>query len=114
MTFSKVKHEGNRIKYFGKKTTPNTTDNFEWGYKVKKGDHEIEVWMLDTRGAQKFKFGGFPPLRPRPPGRKKGLAGGGPIRAALDGNRRAAAGLVRQPDLGVRASEYSRGIARRG
>ncbi len=61
MTFSRVKHEGNTIQYFGKKTTPNTTDNFEWGYKVKKGDHEIEVRMLDTRGAQKFKFGGFPP-----------------------------------------------------
>ncbi len=81
MTFSRVKHEGNTVQYFGKKTTPNTTDNFEWGYKVKKGDHEIEVRMLDTRGAQKFKFGGSPP----PPAVRlegKGLAGGGPIRAA--------------------------------
>ncbi len=113
MTFSRVKHEGNTIKYFGKKTTPNTTNNFEWGYKVKKGDHEIEVRMLDTRGPKKFTFGGFPP----PPAVRlegKRLAGGGPIRTAGDGNRRAAAGLVRQPDLGVRAAKYSRGIPQRG
>jgi hypothetical protein len=61
MTFSRVKHEGNTIQYFGKKTTPNTTDNFEWGYTVKKGDHKIEVRMLDTRGPKKFTFGGSPP-----------------------------------------------------
>ena len=113
MTFSRVKHEGNSIKYFGKNTTPNTTDNYEWGYKVKKGDHEIEVQMLDTRGPKNFKFGGSPP----PPVVRlegKGLAGGGPIRAARDGNRRAAAGMVRQPDLGVRAAGGGTGIGQRG
>jgi hypothetical protein len=63
-TYSRLKHEGNSIKYFGKITTPNTTNNYEWGYKVKKGDHEVDVQMLDTRGPKNFKFGGHlpPPL----------------------------------------------------
>ena len=61
MTFSRVKHEGNSIKYFAKYTTPNTTNNYEWGYKVKKNGHEIEVQVLDTRGPKNFRFGGFPP-----------------------------------------------------
>ena len=60
-TFSRVKKDGNTIMYVGKKTTPSTTNNFEWGYRVKKGDHEIDVKMLDTRGPAKFKFGGFEP-----------------------------------------------------
>lgn len=60
-TFSRVKHEGNTLKYFGKNTTPNTTNNYEWGYKVKKDGHEIEVQMLDTRGPKNYKFGGFAP-----------------------------------------------------
>ena len=61
MTFSRVKHDGNTVMYIGKKTTPNTTNNFEWGYKVKKDDHQVEVKMLDTRAAKKFKFGGVEP-----------------------------------------------------
>ena len=61
MTFSRVKHDGNNVMYVGKKTTPNTTDNFEWGYKVKKDNTVVEVKMLDTRGPAKFKFGGMEP-----------------------------------------------------
>jgi hypothetical protein len=61
LTFSRVKHDGNTLMYVGKKTTPNTTNNYEWGYKVKKGDHEVEVKMLDTRGPVSFKFGGHEP-----------------------------------------------------
>ncbi len=63
-TFSQVKAEGDKVSYFGKYTTPNTTNNFEWGYKVKKDGHEVEVKMLDTRGPKNFKFGGHlpPPL----------------------------------------------------
>jgi hypothetical protein len=60
-TFSRVKHDGNTIMYIGKKTTPNTTNNYEWGYKVKKEDTQVEVKMLDTRGAVDFKFGGVDP-----------------------------------------------------
>jgi hypothetical protein len=63
-TFSRVKHEGDHVEYVGKYTTPNTTDNYEWGYKVKKGSHEVDVKMFDTRGPKTFKFGGHlpPPL----------------------------------------------------
>ncbi len=61
MTFSRVKHDGDIVKYVGKKTTPNTTNNFEWGYKVKKDGTQVEVKMLDTRGATGFKFGGVEP-----------------------------------------------------
>ncbi|MHB9074871.1 MAG: hypothetical protein ACYC6G_15255 [Desulfobaccales bacterium] len=60
MTFSRVKHDGNTVMYIGKKTTPNTANNFEWGYKVKKDGTQVEVKMLDTRGAA-FKFGGVEP-----------------------------------------------------
>jgi hypothetical protein len=61
MTFSRVKQDGDTITYVGKKTSPNTTNNFEWGYKVKKGGTEVQVTMLDTRGAAGFKFGGIEP-----------------------------------------------------
>jgi len=61
ITSSRVKHDGNAISYIGKKTTPNTTENYEWGYKVKKDDAEVEVKMLDTRRPTKFKFGGVEP-----------------------------------------------------
>ncbi len=63
MTYSRVKREGDTITFIGKKTTPNTTNNFEWGYKVKKDGAAIEVKMLDTRGPTSFKFGGMEPPR---------------------------------------------------
>lgn len=63
-TFSRVRQEGDKIEYLGKCTTPNTTNNYEWGYKVRKGGHEVEVKMYDTRGPKTSKFGGHlpPPL----------------------------------------------------
>lgn len=61
MTFSRVKHDGNTIKYLGKKTTPHTQNNFEWGYKVKKDGTVVEVKMLDTRGPATTRFGGIEP-----------------------------------------------------
>jgi hypothetical protein len=60
-TFSRVKQDGNKIMYVGKKTTPNTSNNYEWGYTVKKDNHEVDVRMLDTRGPVSFKFGGVEP-----------------------------------------------------
>jgi hypothetical protein len=65
LTYSRVKHEGQTVFYFGKYTTPNTTNNFEWGYKVKKDGHVVEVRMFDTRSPKAFKFGGHlpPPLK---------------------------------------------------
>jgi hypothetical protein len=60
-TFSRVKADGNTLMYYGKKTTPNTTNNYEWGYQVKKKDHVVDVKMVDTRGPASFKFGGVEP-----------------------------------------------------
>jgi hypothetical protein len=63
-TYSRIKHDANTIFFFGKNTTPSTTNNYEWGYRVQKGDHIVDVQMLDTRGPKNFKFGGVmpPPL----------------------------------------------------
>jgi hypothetical protein len=63
-TYSRVKHDGEKIFYFGKYTSPNTGNNYEWGYRVKKGAAEVEVRMLDSRDPKNFKFGGHlpPPL----------------------------------------------------
>jgi hypothetical protein len=46
LTFSRVKHDSNAVSYIGKKTTLNTTENYEWGYKVKKDVAEVEVRMV--------------------------------------------------------------------
>jgi hypothetical protein len=63
-TYSQVKHDGNHVHYLGKTTTPNTSNNYEWGYRVTKGDAEVTVQMFDTRDPKTFKFGGHlpPPL----------------------------------------------------
>jgi hypothetical protein len=60
-TFSRVKREDNVVLYFGKKTTPNTNNNYEWGYRVTKDGVEVKVKMLDTRSPVDFKFGGQEP-----------------------------------------------------
>jgi hypothetical protein len=60
-TFSKVKKDGNRLVYEGKATAPSTTDNFDWGYVVRKGDVEIQVDMQDTRDPHPFFAGHYPP-----------------------------------------------------
>ena len=67
-TYSKIKHDHNTIFFFAKNTTPSTTNNYEWGYRVQKGDHIVDVQMLDTRGPKNYKFGGVmpPPCRPGP------------------------------------------------
>ena len=63
-TYSRIKHDSNTIFFFAKNTTSNTTNNYEWGYRVQKGDHIVDVQMLDTRGPKNYKFGGVmpPPL----------------------------------------------------
>lgn len=61
-TYSTVKHEDNTVAFFAKATTPNTWDNFEWGYRVKKGPLEVDVLVYDTRTPKNFTFGGkYPP-----------------------------------------------------
>jgi hypothetical protein len=62
LTYSVVKKENHTVAFFAKSTTPNTTDNYEWGYRVKKGDVEVDVLVYDTRQPKKFRFGGhYPP-----------------------------------------------------
>jgi hypothetical protein len=60
-TFSKVKRAGNTLIYEGKATAPSTTDNFEWGYRVRQGDVVVEVKMEDTRDNKDFFSGFYPP-----------------------------------------------------
>lgn len=60
-TYSKVSHQGNSLTYEGKATAPSTTNNFEWGYQVRKGDLEVTVKMLDTRDDKEFFSGVYPP-----------------------------------------------------
>jgi hypothetical protein len=61
MTYSTVKQEGNTVFFVAKGTTPNTTDNYEWGYRVKKDDAEVDVHVYDTKGPKNFQFGGTLP-----------------------------------------------------
>jgi len=47
--------------YEGKATAPSTTDNYEWGYRVRQGDVVVEVRMEDTRDNKDFFSGNYPP-----------------------------------------------------
>jgi len=59
---SSVKRENNTVAFFAKATSPNTKDNYEWGYRVKKGPVEVDVLVMDTRKAKNFPFRGiYPP-----------------------------------------------------
>jgi hypothetical protein len=61
-TYSTVKQENHTVAFFAKATTPNTTENYEWGYRVRKGPVVVDVLVHDTRGPKKFPFGGkYPP-----------------------------------------------------
>lgn len=61
-THSSVKQENNTVAFFAKATTPHTEDNFEWGYRVKKGVVEVDVLVMDTRNSKGFLFqGAYPP-----------------------------------------------------
>jgi rubredoxin len=59
-SWAKLKRNGNVFTYSGKTTTPETKDNFSWGYKVKKGDYAVEVFMEDARDKTIFS-GYYPP-----------------------------------------------------
>lgn len=61
MTYSTVKHEGNIYYFVAKYTTPNTTMNIEYGYRVKKDGTEVDVHVYDTKGPKNFQYGGAPP-----------------------------------------------------
>ncbi len=60
-TWSKVKKKGgNRFEFKAKATTPETVDNFTWGYEVKKDGTTIHVEVEDARDKDIFS-GFFPP-----------------------------------------------------
>ena len=62
LTFSTVRQEDHTVAFFAKATTPNTTNNCEWGYRVKKGPVEVDVLVYDTKNPKNFQFGGkYPP-----------------------------------------------------
>ncbi len=61
-TYSSVRQENNTVAFFAKATSPQTTDNYEWGYRVKKGPVEVDVLVMDTRNVKDFPFRGtYPP-----------------------------------------------------
>lgn len=62
LTYSSVKLENHTVSFFAKATTPNTRNNYEWGYRVKKGPVEVDVLVYDTWDPKPFRFGGsYPP-----------------------------------------------------
>lgn len=60
-SWSKVKRSGNTFTYSAKADTPDTQENFSWGYTAVKGDYRIEVTFEDAR--DKTIFSGFYPPR---------------------------------------------------
>ncbi len=60
-SWSKVKRNGDTFIFTAKTTTPETKENFSWGYKVKKDSVMIEVSFDDAR--DKTIFSGFYPPR---------------------------------------------------
>lgn len=60
-TYSKVKQDGNTLVYEGKATAPSTQNNYEWGYRVRKGEVVVAVRMEDTRDVKDFFSGCYPP-----------------------------------------------------
>ena len=60
-TFSRVTHSGDHVNYEGKATAPSTTNNYEWGYRVRKEGAVVAVNMQDTRDAKDFFAGCYPP-----------------------------------------------------
>lgn len=60
-TYSSVRKENNTVAFFAKATAPHSIDNYEWGYRVKKGPVEVDVLVLDTR-TRDLRFRGlYPP-----------------------------------------------------
>lgn len=60
-TFSKVKADKNTLVFEGKATCPSSTDNYAWGYRVRKDDTVVEVHMVDTHGHRDYYAGYDPP-----------------------------------------------------
>jgi rubredoxin len=60
-SWAKVKRNGSMFSFVAKADTPETKDNFTWGYTVAKDGYTVEVQFNDAR--DKTIFSGFyPPL----------------------------------------------------
>jgi rubredoxin len=60
-SWSRVRRSGNTFHFAAKATGPDTKNNFNWGYTVKKGDMTVDVTMEDAR--DKTIFSGYYPPR---------------------------------------------------
>jgi rubredoxin len=60
-SWSKLKRNGDTFTFSGKATSPDTVDNFTWGYTVKKDACTVQVRMEDARDKSIFS-GYYPPL----------------------------------------------------
>ncbi len=58
-SWSKVKRSGDTLTYNAKTVTPETKENFNWSYTVRKDGFTVEVTMQDAR--DKTIFSGFYP-----------------------------------------------------
>jgi len=59
-SYSKVKKKGNVIEFEAKLTAPDTKDNFNWSYVVKKADVVVKVKVEDARDKEIYS-GYMPP-----------------------------------------------------
>ena len=59
-SWSKLKRNGNAFTLTGKASTPDTQENFTWGYTIKKNDYTVSVTMEDARDKEIFS-GYYPP-----------------------------------------------------
>ena len=61
-TYSRVQCQDRVVSFFAKAVTPYTSENYAWGYRIKKNEVEVEVVVHDTRRPKSFQFGGhYPP-----------------------------------------------------
>ena len=60
-SWSKVKRSGDKISFSAKASGPESKDVFTWGFTVRKGQFEVEVFFEDAR--DKTIFSGFYPPR---------------------------------------------------
>jgi rubredoxin len=58
-SWTRVKKRGSKIEVSAKMTTPDTTDNFDWGYTVSRDGTTVTVSVEDAR--DKDTFSGFIP-----------------------------------------------------
>jgi len=59
-SWSKLNRNGNIFTFTGKTTTPDTKENFNWSYTVRKGDFTVTATMEDARDKEIFS-GYYPP-----------------------------------------------------